>query len=438
VGSSSDEFLPNLAQTFSNMSVHLDNLSRHEDALSANEEAVAAYRGLAESQPEAFLPDLADSLSDLSNRLNDLGRREEMKQRFADVLGDQRGNAWARGVLFLVRARWHRSESELREAIRDAVEALTQLSLENDPRRRGQARALLRSMRTDDPASFDAAWSSTLNQDEPQWLRHPQSDQALTSVLVEWISMATWAESQAALAAQAQAILNDASEAALEHLIDANPDRPELVQHLILHLEILQNARRDGIDAAYRALQAGLRRQALFETIVAWIQVSTWEQDRAFLQKRAKDLVTEEAENALEELVETNLAHNELLIHLGLLGLCRLKGIEAAYTTLDQLRASGHAPPTGADSNPALRLATARLRAGLRPQDSQTALEHAVAAAIAGRQDEAGRAVVRFSEGAPTWERTAARKRLAMIATTRSDLEGPMARLRGLITGNLL
>ena len=76
-GARPDAFLPALAASLNNQSLHLAELGRREQALAAIEEAVAAYRQLAGARPDAFLPALAMSLNNQSLHLAELGRREQ-------------------------------------------------------------------------------------------------------------------------------------------------------------------------------------------------------------------------------------------------------------------------------------------------------------------------------------------------------------------------
>ena len=62
-----DAFLPDLAITLNNISVHLYDLGRGEEALAASREAVDIYRNLVITRPDAFLPSLAMSVNNLGD-----------------------------------------------------------------------------------------------------------------------------------------------------------------------------------------------------------------------------------------------------------------------------------------------------------------------------------------------------------------------------------
>jgi len=72
-----DAFLPNLATSLNNQSIHLASLGRREEGRAAIEEAAGIYRQLAAARPDAFLPNLATSLRNLADVLETLGRDSE-------------------------------------------------------------------------------------------------------------------------------------------------------------------------------------------------------------------------------------------------------------------------------------------------------------------------------------------------------------------------
>jgi hypothetical protein len=374
------------------------------------------------------------ALNNLSNRLRDLGRSSEAERRFAEVLGDYASDAWATGVLLLSRARWHRRNRDLASAIDDAWTSVQRLAEGNDLLRRGEARSLLRSLRSDDPAAFDRAWAERIGIEQALWLRHQEDDEHLSNQLVQWIGATTWDESQSFLAAHSAELLTDQAEATLEHLIDANPGRPALLQHL----KILQAARSHGIEAAYAALHESLSWQSVTELLIAWVQTQTrsWDESRSFMEEHAAELLSDHGEDVLQSLIDQNPEVLELIAHLGLLVLCRSDGIEAAYGMLEDsegLRQSiDEAFSTQAD--PLRTMALARLHAGLRPDDGDAHFTHAVAAVAAGSPQEAERAIVRCADVLASWERRSYARRLLELADTRPDLAEGLGRLRTLLS----
>jgi tetratricopeptide (TPR) repeat protein len=72
-----DVFLPDLAQTLSNLGNLLILWGRRNEALEPTQESVEEYRKLAKDRPDAHLPDLGNGLIALGIALNSLGRREE-------------------------------------------------------------------------------------------------------------------------------------------------------------------------------------------------------------------------------------------------------------------------------------------------------------------------------------------------------------------------
>jgi hypothetical protein len=298
--------------------------------------------------------------------------------------------------------------------------------------RRGQARSLLRSIRTDNPTAFDRAWAEAIGADQPLWLRHHEPDKRLSEQLIEWISTTTWDDSQAFLVAHDATLLTDMAEATLEHLIDLTPGQPQVV----LHLAILQAARSHGIDAAYTVLGESVVRQALTERLAGWVaSTPRWEESRRFLEEHSTELLTDEAEDILQTLADQNPDTLELIAHLGLLALCQSDGVEAAYALLEESeRLRSPIDVLTQDDDPARTVALARLRAGLRPDDGDAHFDHAVAALAAGRSQEADRAIARCADALASWERKTHARRLTDLAGIRPDLSEGLSRLQTVLT----
>ena len=145
-------------------------------------------------------------------------------ERFAAILEKYDDNERATGILELSRARWHHEAGELAEAIADGWTAARHLASRPDMLRRGEARTLPRSMRQDNPEAVDQAWDiAAVQADQPTWLCHLEDDAGLVDQIVAWVQAPTWEASQDFLANHAPDLLTGPAEAAIEHLIDANP-----------------------------------------------------------------------------------------------------------------------------------------------------------------------------------------------------------------------
>lgn len=424
-------FQPDLAMSLNNLSNHLADQGKVAQALTPIEEAVEHRRVLARADPGRSLPDLASSLSNLCMRLAQLGRDAEVVDRFGEALAEHRTNPWATGVLLFALADRRWAIGDLAGAIKDAWTSTQLLDGANDLLRRGEARTLLRSMRADDTPAFDEAWAEAIGPDEPLWLRWNDDSQATVQRIIEWVRTETWEQSQAYLTNSQGALLTDEAEAALEHLIDANPGNSALLRHL----EILQAARGMGVAAAYEALFHLLHLQALAATLAAWIETTTWEASRVFLAEH-EELLSDEAEAVLARFLQED---GELIfsLHLGLLVLCRLDGIEAVYELMSdqaRLRAPIGVPMT-TDEEKRRSLALARLRAGSISDSADVQLDHAVAALAAGDQEEAEGAAARCAELLASWERPSRIRRLATLAASRPELTAGLARLQEILSG---
>ena len=414
---SAERFLPDLATSLNNLSDGLSDVGRADEALAAIEEAVKHYRVLAAASAERFLPDLATSLNNLSGRLGEIGRAGEADALFAELL-DEHADGWSAGVLRLSRASWHRRSGRLESAIADAWQAARQIDVKRDARRRGQARKLLRSMRADDPARFDEAWATAAATRQPGWLVHLDDQPATVKRLLAWIKTPGLDESEATLSTHADGLLTEPAEAALEHLVDANPGR----ETLVTHVAILQAARAAGVAATYADIRRQQRQAELAALLDGWLRL-TDAQGSAYLGEHADVLLTDEAEGMLEAGTRQAGAPR-LTAALGLLGLCRSDGIEQAYA----LRATDSTLPE--PDEPSRALAVARMRAGMHPGDVELLADHAVAAAAHGKPEEAAGAIAACRDAADAWELDAVDRRLAAVAAARPQLAGEMAALR--------
>jgi Trypsin-like peptidase domain/Tetratricopeptide repeat len=416
-----ERFLPDLAGSLNNLSVRLGEAGRSGEALDASQEAVKHRRALAEAMPERFLPDLAMSLNNLSVRLGEAGRSGEALDAIQEVVAEYFQSRRV-GVLILCRARHFDRRGELAAAIADARAAVEQLDPIADPVARADARSFLRRVKSENSAEFDQAWSQTSVEEQPLWLRLAY-DATTGQRLVEWVQTQSWTASEELLSEHASTLLTDQADATLEHLIDQNPGNTTLLDHL----NILRTARSRGIETTYAELNTRLRHQALLQQLDAWIATPTWDASRAFLEQAATDLLQNETEVLLTSLVEQHPDGDVLLAHLGLLNLCRLVGLDTAY---DELQAD--AMPVG---DPHERLARARLRTGLNPEDQKARFEHALAALEDEQTVEAERAIAHFARSAPTWERQAKSRQLDNLSAERPDLRDAINQIkRALVT----
>jgi hypothetical protein len=250
-------------------------------------------------------------------------------------------------------------------------------------------------------------------------------DRALAHLLVEWVTTATWKDSKAFLDKHAEALLGEAGEAALQQLIDDNPDQ----EVLPLHQWILRGAVTGGVDTAYDTLDQSLRVRALAEGLVAWVSTQSWDEARAFFEQHANDLMTDEAESVLAALALDNPEQPDLVAHQGLLALCRIDGPDKAYGLLmDPERLRGLVTSPAGQSDPARARPRARLLAGLFPEDPAAAFSLTLAALREGDREEMERAIGRCVAISSPQDRRALAQHLSEMADAEPDL-APVLRM---------
>ena len=410
-GADPARFLPGLAASLRERSVLLARLGRSVDGLASIEEAVAVYQGLAGADAGRFLPDLTRSLADLADRLTDVGRVDEAAGVFDRVLEANPRPGWPRGVLLLARARQRAGDDLFAPAAADAVEAVRLLDAAGDRSRHGEARQLLRRLRTRAPAAVARAWDAG---ELPPWLRHPTVDAEVTQTLVAWIQTDDWDASFAFLAEHADAVLSDLGEAGLEHLVDEYPDAAATLDQ---HLGLLRDARAHGVDAARERFVADFAANALRQDLEAWIATPTWAASAGHLTAHADRLLTAEAEEVMGRLVAER---PDRLAYLALLQISRARGVDEAHALLADPAACATA--LAAAATPEQRLPLARLIAGRNATDAESHLAHALAAAEVGATDEAAWALRRCRDTGASWQRPGFARRLEEFAAAHPEV----------------
>lgn len=259
----------------------------------------------------------------------------------------------------------------------------------------------------------------------------PEGTPGVAKRLVEWVTTDTWDESRAFLTAHADVLLTDLGEAALRRLIEDSPDE----QVLELHLEILVAARSGGVDAAYQALLESVSRHGLAELIVAWVGTQSWEEARAYFDQHQDALLSEEAQTVAAVLAHDNPDQPDLLVHRGLLALCRDDGPDKAFELLvdpERLRRLVTGP--GATNDPAWAFPRARMLAGLFPDEPEAQFVLAIAALRVDDREEAERAVARCAAGLGPDQAPDLARRLGEMADAEPDLAAGLWWLRTLVS----
>ena len=403
---------PPLAAALKGLATTLTDTGRPAEGLPPIEEAVTIYRDLAAADPTRFLPDLAGSLRRWAGLLAEGGEVEAAAELFDRALAEHAPSGWRRGVVLLERARWHSGAGWIVRAVADVAEAVALLNAAGDRWRRGQARQAFRSLAAEHPAAVDQAWPMT-DGSPPVWLRVPQTDVTAGNLIIDWVDMKSWEESFDFLADHISTLLTDEAEAAIEHLIDANPGRTALD----LHLDILRGTRATGVDAVRGEFFAWLAAQGQLARLQQWINTPGGSASADYLNEHADELLTGQAESLLASLVPDQ---PHLLGYLGLLSLARAIGVEDTHHVLVDRTARDTA--TAAEP-PAHQLPLARLAAGVDPGSAEPQFAYALAALETGAETESVWAMTRCRDACATWERPAFTSRLDDFAQAHPELD---------------
>ncbi len=391
-------YLGDLAGSLNNLAGFLLSFDRQDEALKMIAEAIGHRRELVRRSEERYLPELAASLGLLLAILTGLERAAEALEPIDEAIEEYVGSA-AVGSLLLVKANWHHQVGDLAAAIQLSWTVLLDSS-PGDPAQAASARKLLRALRAQGEDDFDLAWDGEIGEDRPVWLLHPEHDTEAQVLLKQWIQTSTWGESRAVFDANEDAFLSDVSEAALEHLIDANPGHPELG----LHLALLKEAREGNVDAAFNRVVEGAEREQRAERLARWGALGA-DESLDYLLENSDRLLNLESELALVSLALRQPEGTAIFARVALLSLARLSTPEEAYGLL-----GGPPPPPGGDEgclmsneDPSV-LALARLYSGLQGESAERQFQHALAAEASGQAEEAGQAIERCRQLLPTWE----------------------------------
>jgi tetratricopeptide (TPR) repeat protein len=207
------------------------NLGRALTGLGMEQEGRAALEtGIAELR--ATMSDDEAQILQLAGALNVAG-----PAIWDEVLADLHDNPSLAGRLRVLRVR---PVEELSLTIRDLIDAMDEAG--SDGKRLRYLRSVARQWRSRAPAPFDAAWTHEAGA-IPAWL---PIDSALENVLVAWWNTPTWRQSRAYLEAN-PVLLAPATDILIDEMQAAGA-REDLATK---HLELLRDARAQGIEQAY-------------------------------------------------------------------------------------------------------------------------------------------------------------------------------------------
>jgi tetratricopeptide (TPR) repeat protein len=407
----SGTYLPHLAQSLNDLAAFWREAGRGAEALATMAEAVTIRRQLAEASPVGYLRWLTQSLGNLANFLTEAGRADEAEQLFGDILGRFTDNPLGRGHILLARGTWCSTWDNLDGAVPDLAAALTAAEQADERVIRGGSRQLLRSLREHDRSAFDRAWARS-GAPLPVWLEYPVTDDALADAIKGWLGTTDWPAFKTYLDDHATTLLTGQAEAALEHLVDVNPDGEALLDRL----RLLQAARAYGTDVAFTAyLQHHLAAQ-LTGTLMEWIETRTWAASQAFAAAHTAELLHPLTLAVLDSLADSNPAEHMFRQHRGLLTYAAVAGFDAAYelrADADRRRTAFEAAST---APPAItRLALARMHSGLSADDAEAHFQLAATALLAGKVHEAAAALADCADHAAPFERRDFSRRLAEL-----------------------
>lgn len=244
----SSAHLPDLALALQNYSRHLGRNQDDEGAVSAAEEAVVAYRTLALENPGAFERDLVSALANLAQALVRTDDRASAIRQFDEAVAEfasaHPATARRLGVersIFLLDC----PDPQASTGVRELVALLDEKSAPDEGADIVTVRARRALRAFSDTEAVRAVWEEVTLAPAPAWLALSPETLALVS---SWMFAATWPESRDVWSRNAEVLGGEETATALEEL--ALLDAPTAQQHAALREAVLVH----GVTAAYDPL----------------------------------------------------------------------------------------------------------------------------------------------------------------------------------------
>ena len=374
-------YLPDLAMALTNLGLCYAEVGLRTDAITLTQQAVALYRQQAADNP-AYLPNLAWALANLGNRYAELGRGVDVELAWQETLDALL--APAQTFLLLRRAESRPPDDP---AAFDDVDCALALAPQDAHRLIAGCHAVCRRLRARDPVAFDAAWSQRHPGDLPPWLLLDDAHLVLTR---EWVATNTVAAEKQFLDEHPE-LLTDVTATALDE-IGLEQGDPAAVD---VYRSLLQRARSDGIDEAYRLRLASA-------LLAKWINADL-DTTRAMLTEQRDELLGDDVAEMLDSWRQDDPDDESLIGHEALLTLVSAGHEDAAFDGLaDPDRLPGLLTELArAGAEPATLAAAATLTLAVDDRDGPQAcalFHRAIALVTDDQPEEAERALARAYE----------------------------------------
>ncbi|MGN5635643.1 hypothetical protein AAIO99_26800, partial [Streptomyces sp. AC154] len=268
----SSAHLPGLALALQNLSKHLEEDQDAEGAVRAAEEAAATYRTLALENPDAFEKDLTSALVDLAQTLVRTGDHTSAVRHFDETVAEFASAHPATGhrlgaerSIFLLGCPAPHASAGIRELV-------TLLDGESTPDA-GTNAVTVRARRAlrayDDSEAVRTAWEAETGSPVPDWLELSPETLSLVS---SWMFAPNWPESRDFWSRNAEALSRPETATALEEAALLDPGTAQ--RHAALREIVMDH----GVTAAYDPL---ILREQLTEWVdfADWAESRAYLQD---------------------------------------------------------------------------------------------------------------------------------------------------------------
>jgi hypothetical protein len=342
-GANRDAYLPGLATSVSNLANRLAKVGRPGDALEAAEQAATIRRELAAANPDAYLPDFAASLSNLANRLAVAGMKDDAlntsretvavyrtlatanpsvhRPRLAGAIGNQATHAANAGL-----------QDEALRAAQESVDLYSDLA-ENEPATYLPNLALI----TDNLATL---LSQANGSEEAEALYDGLIRRFQNNLLAVGHLLFARARRRHEDGRLSDAVF-DLTEAADALRRASDNITFGKVRQFLRQIRAGQVQAFDELWDSLGAsmpvwLQYPVADEQISRLLVHWIDTSDWQESKAYFCEHTSTLMTDQAEAALEHLLDSNPSVKAIPRHLTLMRKARAHGPDDAYAELER------------------------------------------------------------------------------------------------------
>lgn len=158
-------------------------------------------------------------------------------------------------------------------------------------------------------------------------------------ILSDFIGSGTWPGCRRLIEENRDQLLSDETDRAMSLLIAGAAGNGDLIAELEQHRRLLQRCRTVGVDRAFDEARAAtgaiFYSRNVVDAAIEFVEAPTWDDSRNIILEHADLLLSQDADEAFEQLIESNRSSPQLVAtlrdHQALLAECRRRGVRRAF-----------------------------------------------------------------------------------------------------------